>query len=80
LSEAKNNQEVLMAAQKFIVLPGGRVKKWKNRNNERWHFYIHKEIRCENNKRERATVKNKLIYGEALASQYCLPNHCMWGW
>lgn len=70
-----------MATKKWIVLPGGRIKRWnRSRRSRGWggvppHWY-----RNRLNRRERRRARKALKLGTAQAFPYVHPREAPWYW
>ena len=63
-----------MAQRVRIVLPGGRIKRWKSsKQKKRWTGVPPRAYRNELNRRERRKVKRAVRLGSAHAAPYVHP-------
>lgn len=69
-----------MAAQKWIVLPGGRVKRWKRARTAKRQTVPPRWYRNRLNRRERRRAWHALFRGDAHAHPYLHPREASWYW
>jgi hypothetical protein len=69
-----------MAKKKWIVLPGGHIKRWKQSKTEVWGKVPPRWYRNHFNRKERRRIKKAIFYGDAHAFPYVHPGVVSYYW
>jgi hypothetical protein len=69
-----------MASKRWVVLPDGRVKRWKASGRERFWSVPPHYHRNQLNRRERRRARKAIVRGNAERSPYVHPREAPWFW